>query len=178
MLLLKHLILQVLILMILSANINCSPVNPPSDKDSCDTGDEVDNATPNSGNPNILSKAQFETSGLTLLTPNPPPSDNSYGRIVCETSNASPFVWNSRRLAYWLFGNFGGWYCCNWNVNGGGCSLVMTIDDASTAICGAQGCIKCDDLAWDIVRIGNDCLRNDRAGGVSYLDQGSHIVVY
>jgi len=99
------------------------------------------------------------------------------GLFICETSVASPWVWNSRRLADW-FSNFNGWYCCNRNVNGGGCSHLMTIEDASTAICGREGCIRCEDVASNVNRIVEYCQGDNKAGGVSFLDQGSHIVLY
>ncbi|KAG0634375.1 hypothetical protein HOY80DRAFT_986631 [Tuber brumale] len=172
----KHPILQVLILALFAALTNCSPVNHISDKVPHHARDAVDNTNISSQNVNILNEAQFKNSGLKLITGEASSAEN--GRIVCETSDASPLIWNSRRISYRLLGEFGGWYCCNWNENGGDCSHIMTIDDASTAICGEQGCISCDYLGWNIMTIGKECLRDDRAGGVSYLSQGRHIVVY
>ncbi|KAG0133578.1 hypothetical protein HOY82DRAFT_604210 [Tuber indicum] len=165
----KHLIFQALILTILAALATCSP--------STTTDSASNGVSGRSENPNILDDAQFEASGLPLITLDPS-ADDPNGRVVCETSDASPWIWNSRRLAAWFPLYFRGWWCCNWNVDGGGCSHIMTVEDASTAICGNQGCIRCEDLAMNIYRIGNYCLRDSRAGGVSYLNQGSHVVLY
>ena len=54
----------------------------------------------------------------------------------------------------------------------------MTIEDASAAMCGNQGCIMCEEVLENIHRIVEFCQRNNKAGGVSFLDQGSHIVLY
>ncbi|PUU79053.1 hypothetical protein B9Z19DRAFT_1064527 [Tuber borchii] len=176
---LKNLIFQLLVLAIIAALTNCSPFDRLSGSASRHSELATNNTTPTStgsGSINVLNKAQFEASGLTLITPGPF-SENPDGRVVCQTSDASPWVWNARRLAAW-FSNFFGWYCCNWNVSGGGCSHVMTIEDASTAICGNQGCIMCEDMLANIYRIAKVCQRDNKAGGVSFLDQGSHIVLY
>ncbi|PUU79063.1 hypothetical protein B9Z19DRAFT_1125674 [Tuber borchii] len=176
---LKNLIFQLLVLAIIAVLTNCSPSDRLSGDVSRRSELATDNAAPTStgsGNINVLDKAQFEASGLTLITPGPVP-ENPNGNVLCETSNASPWVWNSRRLADW-FSNFFGWYCCNWNVNGGGCSHMMTIEDASTAMCGNQGCIMCEDVYSNIHRIVEFCKRGNKAGGASFLDQGSHIVLY
>ena len=114
---------------------------------------------------------------MTLITPHSDKQPESDGLFICETSVASPWVWNSRRLADW-FSNFNGWYCCNWNTNGGGCSHLMTVEDASTAICGREGCIRCEDVASNVNRIVEYCQGDNKAGGVSFLGQGSHIVLY
>ena len=64
-------------------------------------------------------------------------------------------------------------------MNGGGCSHFMTIEDASTAMCGNQGCIMCEDVKANIHRIMEFCQRDNKVGGVSFLlNQGSHIVLY
>ncbi|PUU79052.1 hypothetical protein B9Z19DRAFT_1064526 [Tuber borchii] len=176
---LKNLIFQLLVLAIIAALTNCSPSDRLSGGVSRRSELATDNAVPasaSSGNINVLNKAQFEASGLTLITPGPV-ADNPNGNVRCETSNASPSTSNARGLANW-FSNFFGWYCCNWNVNGGGCSHMMTVGDASTAMCGNQGCIVCEDVYSNIYRIVEFCQRDGKVGGVSFLDQGSHLVLY
>jgi len=54
----------------------------------------------------------------------------------------------------------------------------MTIEDASTALCGNQGCIKCEDVKANLHTIVEFCLRDNKVGGVVFLDQGSHVVLY
>jgi len=176
---LKNLIFQVLVLAIIAALANCSPTERLSGGVSRRSESATDNAAPTSqgsGNVNILDQAQFEASGLTLITPGPF-AENPEGAVVCETTNASPWVWNSYKVAG-FFTNFNGWYCCNWNVSGGGCSHMITVEDASAAICGREGCIRCEDMTDNVLRIVGICKRDNKAGGVSYLDQGSHIVLY
>ncbi|PUU79062.1 hypothetical protein B9Z19DRAFT_1064536 [Tuber borchii] len=176
---LKNLIFQLLVLAIIAALTNCSPSDRLSGGVSRRSELATNNTAPTStgsGSINILNQAQFEASGLTLITPGPV-SDNPNGHVYCETSDASPSISNSRRLANWFY-NFMGWYCCNWNVNGGGCSHMMTIEDASTAMCGNQGCIRCGDVMANLHRIVEFCQRDGKVGGVSFLDQGSHIVLY
>jgi len=55
---------------------------------------------------------------------------------------------------------------------------MITIEDASTALCGNQGCIRCEDMRSNVYRIVELCKRDNKAGGISFLDQGSHIVLY
>ena len=175
---LKNLIFQLLVLTIIAALANCSPSDRLSGGVSRRSELATDNAAPGStgsGNINVLSKAQFEASGLPLITPGLVPEDQRF--VACETSNASPWVWNARRLADW-FQNFFGWYCCNWNTSGGGCSHFMTIEDASTAMCGDQGCIRCEEVLDNIHTIVQFCAKNNKVGGVVFLDQGSHIILY
>ena len=54
----------------------------------------------------------------------------------------------------------------------------MTVEDASTAMCGNQGCIMCEEVLENVHRIVEFCQKGNKAGGVSFLDQGSHIVLY
>jgi len=55
---------------------------------------------------------------------------------------------------------------------------MMTIEDASTALCGREACIRCEDMRGSVYRIALFCEKGNRAGGVSFLDQGSHVVLY
>jgi len=55
---------------------------------------------------------------------------------------------------------------------------MMTIEDASTALCGNEGCIKCEEVRDNLYKIVNYCKKDNKAGGVAFLDQGCHIVLY
>jgi len=178
---LKNLIFQVLVLAIIAALANCSPSNRLSGGVSRRSESATDNTAttaPGSGNVNILDQAQFEASGLALITLDPSADDGPEAFIACETTNASPWIWNSHKVAD-FFSNFNGWYCCNWNVSGGGCSHMMTIEDASVAFCGNEGCIKCEDMRSNVYKIVDFCKRDNKAGGVSFfVHQGNHVVLY
>ena len=181
---LKNLIFQVLLLTIIAALANCSPTDHLSDGISRRSESATDNTAttaptaPSSGNVNILDQAQFEASGLTLFTPDPSADDGPDVFIACETTNASPWVWNVYKVAD-FFLNFYGWYCCNWNVDGGGCSLMMEIGDASAAFCGNQGCVRCEEVRSNLYKIVDFCKWNNKAGGVAFfVHEGNHVVLY
>ncbi|KAG0125322.1 hypothetical protein HOY82DRAFT_616745 [Tuber indicum] len=176
---LKNLIFQILILTILAALAGCSPSERVSKE--AFRGSEVapNNMTIDSLVPDytgVLDEAQFKASGLSLIASDPTSQDPD-GWVACETTNASPWIWNTRAIAWW-FSHLGSWNCCNVNGSGGGCTHMMTVEDASAAICGNQGCINCAEFARYLYKLVEYCPWNNKAGGVIFLHQGSHIVVY
>lgn len=126
----------------------------------------------------ILDKAQFEASGLTLSTPSQlPTADEPHGWIKCETSGGSPQIDHVKGL-YGLLFAFSNYYCCNRNTHGGGCSHLLTVGEASCAMCGRQECFMCNIVAANLQYIAQICEQKGRAGGVSYFPQGTHVVLY
>ncbi|KAG0638234.1 hypothetical protein HOY80DRAFT_1137742 [Tuber brumale] len=175
----KNLIFQILILTILAALATCSPADRVSKEVFHLPKFSPNNMTIDSFAPNyaaILDEAQFKASGLSLITSEPTAQDPD-GWVACETTNASPWIWNTRDLAWW-FSQLHGWNCCNVNGNGGGCTHLGTTNDASTALCGNLGCINCAQYGGYLYKLVDYCTRDNKAGGVVFLHQGSHIVVY
>jgi len=55
---------------------------------------------------------------------------------------------------------------------------MVIIVDTSIALGGNERYIKCEDMRDNIYKLGAWCKRDNKAGGISFLDQGSHIVLY
>lgn len=147
----KNLIMKVLFLLdiifVTSTNCVCLPRSATgfASRSELDTvASPKDSITPSvsetfsTENIQILDKAQFEASGLTLSTPSQLPTTHEpHGWIKCETSSGSLQIHHVKGLYAFLSGfAFSNYYCCNRNTHGGGCSHFVTIREASCGMCG------------------------------------------
>ncbi|KAG0133799.1 hypothetical protein HOY82DRAFT_603734 [Tuber indicum] len=96
----------------------------------------------------------------------------SAGRMVCETTSGSPYVWDIERAVESLQTDD---WCHQSNPGGSRCTTYTRRGTAALSVCGSWlVAVRCHELAWVGSLIATHCRWNNQAGGQYFYDGRGH----